>query len=92
MFHATGIRGYGRGRCARGPQVQVSQGTGATGLRAPMPMVSHLPRRDSETTELDRGEEIRMLEEEELMLKQELDDMAETIEDLRTNNEKEVKK
>ena len=42
--------------------------------------------------ELTVEEEARMLEEEEMMLKQGIDDLEEVIADLRKNEEKEVNK
>ncbi len=87
MYYATGIPGYGRGRCAWGNPAQMS-----SGVAYPEPMVDLRPEYRPDASEFGRAEELRMLEEEELMLKQDLEDLTRVIADLRKNEKKEVNK
>lgn len=85
QFYSTGIPGYGRGRClwdhpARGRAGVAYPGTPADNWGGFQP----------ELPELSREDELKMLEEEEQMLRQELDEVSRMIEALRKEIEKEV--
>ena len=85
MYYATGVPGYGRGRCAwRYPHQAPPD------LVYPGPDAGFWP--DHGPMTMGRDEELRMLEEEEEMLEQELEDLRKAIEGLRINKEKEVNK
>lgn len=80
MYYATGIPGIGRG--------------GGPGRRpqGPVADTARPAARDDPSPGLSREDELRMLEEEEMMLKQEIDDLDRTIGGLRKNKEREVNK
>jgi len=87
MYCATGIPGYGRGRCGWGYPAQVPPE-----VEYPEPRTGFRPEYGPGAPELSREEELRMLEEEELMLKQDLEDLTKALADLRKNEKKEVNK
>jgi hypothetical protein len=86
MYYATGVPGYGRGRCAWRCPPQV-----APELVYPGPGAGSWPGHEPAAGAMDE-EELRMLEEEEEMLQQDLEDLREAIEGLRMKKEKEVNK
>ena len=86
-YCSTGIPGHGRGRCARGYPAQVPPD-----VARPVPRAGLWPEYGPGAPELSREEELRMLEEEELMLKQDLEDLTKAIADLSENEKKEVNK
>lgn len=85
-YYATGVPGLGRGRCA-GRYAAPPPGAGDVGPWPQRPSVPAQPVPD-----LDRDEELRMLEEEEDMLEEELEDLRKALEGLREERKKEVNK
>lgn len=75
-YYATGVPGRGRGRCAADI--------------GPWPQRPSVPAQP--VPDLDRDEELRMLEEEEDMLEEELEDLRKALEGLREERKKEVNK
>ena len=84
-YYCAGVPGHGRGRCARGssrfcrtypPNTEtLAEGWGTS---------------DDGLPELSREDEIRMLEEEEQMLRHQLDEVLRALEALKNDVEKEV--
>jgi hypothetical protein len=86
LYNATGTPGIGRGPCRLdypGPQTRSAPQEGSPGRRwYPSP---------SESPGLSWEDELRMLEEDEQMLRQELEDITKTIEELKKDKKKEVR-
>ena len=85
QFLCGGARGYGRGRCFRDyppPGFVAQPGSDVLAYRREEPYGRY--------PELRREDELRMLEEEEQMLRLQLDEVLKAIEALKKEIEKEV--
>ncbi len=87
MYYATGVPGYGRGRCSWACPPPVPPDAGCSELR-PGPMVPCGPM----VQVLSEQDEVKMLEEEEQLLRMELEELTAAIQQLKDKLEMEVKK
>lgn len=87
MYYATGIPGYGRGRCFWAYPPQVPPDVVYTDVRAGQvgPYGPFAPT-------IGEQDELKMLEEEEQLLRQELEELTAAIKELKEKMNKEVKK
>jgi len=87
MYYATGIPGYGRGRCFWAYPQQMTAEAVYPDLR-PGQVLPYGPM----VPAISEKEELKMLEEEEQLLRQELEELTKAIEELKERTNKEVKK
>jgi len=87
MYYATGIPGYGRGRCFWAYPQQVPPDVLYPEVR-PGQMGSY----GSMVPAISEQDELKMLEEEEQFLRQELEELTIAIKELKEKMNKEVKK
>lgn len=87
MYYATGIPGFGRGRCfwALAPYAPPDVVYPDVGSGWPRPYGPAVPA-------MSDKEELRMLEEEEQLLRSELEELTKAIKELKEKMSKEAKK
>jgi len=86
MYYATGVPGYGRGRCSWACPPSVPPDVGYSEPQ-PGPMVPYGPT----VQVFGEQDELKMLEEEEQLLRMELEELTAAIQQLKDKLEKEVK-